>query len=576
MIMGCEMKTILKYIGKIILFFSKQVLQAILVVIIFLAIIAGIFTATLTEYKKEVIVKKNSYLELDFSKEIVEKDRGELFELEKTIELYEVLKGIKKAAKDPNIDGIYMDIDNIKLSANNIEEIGEGLDDFKKNGKKVYAFSRNINNQNYRLAIYATKIIMPPIQSSSINLSGYYKEFNYFKNLADYVGIKFNVIHIGDYKAYGEQYSKEKMSGEFKKDIKRVYDRIYSDRIEEISERRNIQKNLINNAILDGELVMRNSIYGKKIGIIDGFSYENDLEKNYKIERKISLKDYLTTIKVVEKPEKIALIYASGDIVYQGSTRNEDSIDIEKIKIELEKAEKDNEVKGIVLRVNSPGGSALASEIIHHEISKISKPIYVSMGGVAASGGYYISAGATKIFATKSTITGSIGVVSVIPEISGLIKKSMVNIEKIEKGRYSGINSLTTNMTPGEIKKIKISSLGVYDEFKNRVSLGRHISLDKLENIAGGRIWLGEEGVENGLVDEIGGLETTIKTLGKDLKLEDYQVVEIIEKKGIYEIMQKYKGLYGQIKSFIKAPIMIQSTRFKLKTPLLFMPYELN
>ena len=146
--MGCEMKTILKYIGKIILFFSKQVLQAILVVIIFLAIIAGVFTATLTEYKKEVIVKKNSYLELDFSKKIVEKDRGELFELEETIELYEVLKGIKKAAKDPNIDGIYMDIDNIKLSANNIEEIGEGLDDFKKNGKKVYAFSRNIDNQN--------------------------------------------------------------------------------------------------------------------------------------------------------------------------------------------------------------------------------------------------------------------------------------------------------------------------------------------------------------------------------------------------------------------------------------------
>jgi protease-4 len=165
--------------------------------------------------------------------------------------------------------------------------------------------------------------------------------------------------------------------------------------------------------------------------------------------------------------------------------------------------------------------------------------------------------------------------VSIIPEISGLIKKSMVNIEKIEKGRYSGINSLTTNMTPGEIKKIKISSLGVYDEFKNRVSLGRHISLDKLENIAGGRIWLGEEGVENGLVDEIGGLETTIKTLGEDLKLKDYQVVEIIEKKGVYEIMKKYKGLYGQLKSFIKAP-MTQSTRFKLKTPLLLMPYELN
>lgn len=569
------MKMILKYIGKIILFFSKQILQATLIVIIFLAIIAGVLTATLTEYKKEVVIKKNTYLELDFSNGIVEKDGGGFFDLEKKIEIYQVLEGIKAAAKEPNIDGIYMNVDNVELSANNIEEIGEALDKFKKNGKKVYAFTRNMDNQNYRMAIYATKIVMPSIQSATIDLSGYYREFNYFKNLADYVGVKFNVIHIGDYKAYGEQYSKGKMSKEFKKDIKRVYDRIYNNRIEEISKRRNIEKFAINKAILDGELVMTNPIYGEKIGLIDEFSYQSELEQNYKIGGKISLKDYLTTIKIIEKTEKIALIYASGDIAYKGSSRNENSVDIEKMKSELEKAEKDKDVKGIVLRVNSPGGSALASEIIHHEISKLSKPVYVSMGGVAASGGYYISAGAKRIFATKSTITGSIGVVSIIPEISGLAKKSMVNIERIEKGKYSGMNSLITKMTPGEIQKIRVSSLGVYDEFKNRVSLGRNIPLDKLEDIAGGRIWLGEEGVENGLVDEIGGLETTIKTLGRDLKLEDYQVIEIIEKKGIYEIVERYRNLYGKVKSFVRAP-MTHAARFRSKTPLLFMPYEFN
>ncbi len=573
--MGCEMKTILKYIGEIILFFSKQVLQAILVVTIFLAIIVGVITATLTEYKKEVKIEKNTYLELDFSKGIMEKDEGGLFDLEKSIKLYQVLEGIKQASKESNIDGIYMDIDHVNLSVNHIEEVGEALDEFKKSGKKIYAFTRNIDNQNYRLGIYATKIVMPPIRSATINLSGYYREFNYFKNLADYVGIKFNVIHIGDYKAYGEQYSKEKMSKEFKKNIKRIYDRVYNYRIEEISRRRNIEEIAINKAVLGGELVLTNPIYGEKIGLIDGLSYQSEFDEKYGVGDKISLEDYLTTVKSIERKEKIALIYASGDIVYSKNRGGKNSIDIESIKKELKKADGNEDIKGIVLRVNSPGGSALASEIIHHEISRLSKPIYVSMGGVAASGGYYISAGAKKIFATKSTITGSIGVVSIIPEISGLVKKSMVNIEKIEKGRYSGINSLTAKMTPGEIKKIRVSSLGVYNEFKNRVSLGRNIPLDKLESIAGGRIWLGEEGIENGLVDEIGGLETTIKTLGRDLKLKDYQVVEIIEKKGVYEIVQGYRDVYGKVKSFVEAPVM-QATRFRAKIPLLFMPYEFN
>ncbi|WP_037029167.1 signal peptide peptidase SppA [Psychrilyobacter atlanticus] len=569
------MKMILKYIGKIILFFSKQVFQAALVVIIFLAIIAGVLTATLTEYKKEVVIEKNTYLELDFSKGMIEKDGGGLFKLEKSLNLYQVLEGIKEASKEPNIDGIYMDIDRVDLSANHIEEIGEALDKFKKSGKKVYAFTRNINNQNYRLGIYATKIVMPPIQSAMIDLSGYYREFNYFKGLADYVGIKFNVIHIGNYKAYGEQYSKGKMSKEFKKDIKRVYDRVYNDRIEEISKRRDIEEIAMNKAVLDGELVMRNPIYGEKIGLIDGLSYQSEFDEKYEVGNKLSLEDYLTTIKKTKKKEKIALIYASGDIVYSGGRESENSIDIESMKKELKKADEDEEVKGIVLRVNSPGGSALASEIIHHEISKLTKPVYVSMGGVAASGGYYISSGAKRIFATKSTITGSIGVVSIIPEISGLVEKTMINIERVEKGRYSGMNSLTAKMTPGESEKIRVSSLGIYDEFKNRVSTGRNIPLDKLEGIAGGRIWLGEEGIENGLVDEIGGLETTIKTLAADLKLADYQVIEITEKKGMYEIILGYKNIYSKVRSFVNAP-MIESVRFEAKKPLLLMPYEFN
>ena len=570
------MINIFKYIGKGIMFIFKQIFQATLVVIMFLAIITGIVTLVFTEYdKEEIVLKHNSYLELNFSKGIAEKGDENIFELEKQMRLYDILEGIKSASTDPNIEGIYLDIDKVDLSVNHIEEIGESLDKFKESGKKVYAFTRNINNTNYRLGIYADKIIMPPTNSSSIDLTGYYNEFNYFKGLADYIGIKFNVIHIGDYKAYGEQYSKDAMSKEFKDDIKRVYDRVYDNRIADISVKRKLDKFSVDTSILDGSLMMITPSSGEKLGIVDELLYKSEFEKKYKIKDKISLKDYITTFKTVEKTNKIAIIYASGEIHYNNETKNSTSIDIETMKKELKKAEDDDSIKGIVLRVNSPGGSALASEIIHHELSKITKPVYVSMGSLAASGGYYISSGADKIFATKSTITGSIGVVSVIPNISELVKKSKINIEKVQKGKFSGMYSPTSQMTDEEFEKIRISSKYVYDEFKNRVSTGRKIDLESLEKIAGGRIWLGEEAKKNKLVDEIGGLETTIQTLASNLNLEDYQIVEITEKKNIYDTILGYQGIYNKIESFVSSPIE-ESINFKIKEPLLLMPYEFN
>ncbi len=570
------MMNIFKYIGRGIKFIFKQIFQATLIVIIFLAIIAGIVTIALTKYDKdEVVINTNSYLELNFSKGIAEKGDENIFELEKQMRLYDVLEGIKSASTDPNIEGIYLDIDKVDLSANHIEEIGEALEHFEKSGKKVYAFARNINNINYRLGIYADKIVMPPINSSSIDLTGYYNEFNYFKGLADYVGIKFNVIHIGDYKAYGEQYSKDAMSKELRDDIKRVYDRVYDNRITDISIKRKLDKFSVDTSILDGSLMMITPNSGEKLGIVDELLYKSEFEEKYKIKEKISLKDYITTLEKVEKTDKIAVIYASGEIYYNNITKNSTSIDIETMKKELEKAEKDDNIKGIVLRVNSPGGSALASEIIHHELSKITKPIYVSMGAVAASGGYYISSGADKIFATKSTITGSIGVVSVIPNISELMKKSKINIEKVQKGKFSGMYSLTSPMTDEEFEKIRASSKQIYGEFKDRVSTGRKIDLESLEKIAGGRIWLGEEAKKNKLVDEIGGLETTIQTLALNLELKDYQVVEITEKKNIYDTILDYQGVYNKIESFVNSPIE-ESINFKVKEPLLLMPYEFN
>jgi protease-4 len=570
------MKRILGYLCKGCLFFLKQLIQGVIIVgIMLIVLIAGI-TYTMNGYGEETKeIKGNSFLELDFSKEVREKEINDIFEIEKNPRFYQILEGIKNATSDNKIEGIVLNIDNIKLSTNHIEEIGEALDKFKKSGKKVYAFTRNMNNQNYKLGIYADKIVMPPIKSANIDISGYYREFNYFKGLADYVGVKFNVVHIGDYKAYGEQYSKEHMSEEFKGDIKRVYDRIFLQRIEEISKRRKLESFTVERSIENGELVMIDPMEGEKLGLIDELDYETQFETKYKIKNKVSLTEYLASVEKKEAKDKIAIIYASGNIVYNGSMDTKNTIDIKSIEKELKRASEDEDIKGIVLRVNSPGGSALASEVIHHELSKIKKPIYVSMGSVAASGGYYISSGADKIFATKSTITGSIGVVSIIPDITELVSKTKINVEKIEKGKYSGIYSVNSKMTEDEYEKIKKSSLGVYDDFKDRVSNGRKIPLNELEEISGGRIWLGEEAVKNRLVDEIGGLEDTIKAMGEKLKLTDYQVVEIVEKKSVYEEILGYKNVYSRIESFIKSPTE-EITEFKVKTPLLLLPYDFN
>ena len=569
------MKRLLKLIGRVLLFVMKEFVRVLILLLVLLMIIVSGFKVVSSYYERtEIKVENNSYLELNFSANLVEKKSDSLLSFENTYNFYDVLKGIESASTDPKIIGIYINLDNMNLSVNHIEEVGEALEKFKKNGKKIYIFARIMNNQNYRLAIYGNEIIMPPISSAMLDLSGYYREFNYYKGLADYVGVKFNVIHIGDYKSYGENYYKSEMSPEYREEVIDIYDEIYDTRVSSIAKKRNLNKKLISELILSGNIMRSTPIYGREIGLVDGLYYQSEMEEKYNIKNKIKLSDYLVTVENKKSQDKIAIIYGEGEIAYGRSKKGQ--IDQQTIIDEFKKAQKDNNIKGIVFRINSPGGSALASEIMHHELSKITKPIYVSMGATAASGGYYISAGADKIFATQSTITGSIGVVSLIPEVSKFIKKIKVDVEKVEKGKFSGINSLTSKMTDGAMEKIRNSSLKVYEEFKERVSEGRNITLDGVEEIAGGRIWLGEEAKKIKLVDEIGGLETTISSLAKDMKLHDYQVIEIRTNRSLMESLSDYKLLYSDVEAYLKTPLEKTAKDVEINKPMLLMPYDFN
>jgi len=552
----------------------KVILHAFFIVLFFIGItIGGLFLVQnrITE-KKEVKIKENSYLVMDFEKGIKEKERENIFEIKPGIRLYPSLKAIETATKDKKVKGIIIDLDNVNISTTHIEEIGKKLELFKKSGKKVYAYGRSMNNLNYILASYANEIIMTPSHSTTAMLTGYYREFPYYKGLTDKMGITYNVIHVGDYKAMGENYVREKMSPEYKENITALFDERYKERINLLAKNRKLDSKTLNSLILSGNLAATDAFKLKENKLIDKLENYEKFKAQNKIENLVDFGEYTRGLSKKKKSgDKIGVIYAEGTIYYD--SKSERAILPKKLIKELDKASKDKSVKGVVLRVDSPGGSALASEIIYQSLKEFKKPLYVSMGSVAASGGYYISSAGEKIFASDSTITGSIGVVSLIPNFEEASKKLDINFEKLEKGKFSGIYSVMDKMDSSEREKIMDSSEKVYGEFKSRILENRkNLNESSLEKIAGGRIWTAKKAKENGLVDEIGGLEVAIEALAKDKGIKEYTVFEYKESKEVGE----YFNDITTLKMILDNPVSLLENKIKLPfyKPLMYMSLE--
>lgn len=560
------LKLLKKIIVGTVLFIVKEffsfIIKLSLLLIIIGVIVGGIVKYSMKEEKSSI--KSGSYVEIDLGKEYLEKIEGlPKFLLDGDMNFYSLLKRLDGVAKDARIEGVLLKIDNCTLDRAQIEELGEKIDSLKVNGKKVIAYGMDINNKNYSLALHAEQIFMPATMSANVNIIGYYNELAYYKGLADKLGIKFNVIHVGDYKSYGENFVKKEMSKEYKENIIRLQDKIYNNFLENVASRRKIDKKLINERILAGDFVFSEPYQMEKYNLIDGLKYEEDLKEMIGRDKIIPISNYQEIQKISKN--KIAIIYAEGNIVLGEEKGNfGQSITPNKIISELERARKDKNVKGIVLRINSPGGSALASNIINRKIKEVGKekPVYVSIGGVAASGGYYIAVAGDKIYAEKESLTGSIGVVSLIPNFKELLGKIDVNVEVVKKGEYSDLFSLSKEFTEKDEEKIYASSLKVYSEFLDVVAQGRKLDRNYVHSIAQGKVWLGEEGKELGLVDGIGGLETTISSLAKDLDLVDYMSVEIVEDEKIDSI----------IKGYLPFKVFSKELYFK---PIYFFPYNI-
>lgn len=561
--------TVIFIIKEIFSFFIKLVLMSIL-----LLIIIGVFNKYSSQKEKNNLkIEKGSYIVIDLGNKYSEKSETiPNFLKDGEINFFSLLKKLDSINSNPNVEGIFLKLDNITLDRAQIEELGSKLNILKENNKKILSFALNLNNRNYSLALNSNEIIMPPIMSANVNLTGYYSELAYYKGLADKFGVKFNVIHVGDYKSYGENFTKKEMSNEYRENIKKLHDKIYDNFLNKIIIERKINKELINDRILNGDFVFSEPYQMEKFHLIDKLAYEEDIFNTIKKKKLIPIEKYQET--KINSPEKIAIIYGEGSILLsseKGSIGN--SITPDKISNEIDKALENPEIKGIVLRLNSPGGSALASNIIHHKLKEANKqkPIYISVGGVAASGGYYIAVSGNKIFANKESITGSIGVVSLIPNFNGLMKKLDINIETVKKGKYSDLFSLTKDFTEEDEEKIYASSFKVYSEFLDIVAQGRELDRDYVHSIAQGKVWLGEEAKNLKLIDEIGGLELTINTLAKDLKLSNYEVIEIVESDSFETILKQYLPFKTLIQNFSS---LDENNELFFK-PSYFFPYNL-
>ncbi|WP_320815407.1 signal peptide peptidase SppA [Flavobacterium sp.] len=486
----------------------------------------------------KVSVKKNSVIELDLSEVSLDyagKINFKDFNYFETNHngLTDVLNAIENAKTDDKIKGISILKNQSNLGLAQSQAIRKKLADFKKSGKFVVAYSDFLTQKDYYLNSVADTVYLNPI--GELDFKGLSSEVLFMKELQEKTGIKMEVIRHGKYKSAVEPYLNQEMSANNREQISVLLNSVWNTIVTDISESRNIPIDSLN--AIANSLDARTPELALAHNLIDKIAYEDEYHSAIKTKLKVTKKEDYNVISILDyaknnatsisdfsKKDIIAVIYAQGEI--QGGEGRVNIIGEGSIKRSLKAAREDKNVKSIVLRVDSPGGSALTSELIWREIelTKKVKPVVVSMGNVAASGGYYIACNANAIFAEKSTITGSIGVFGVLPNMSTLAKNIGINAEQVRTHENASGYSLFEPIDEN-FKKFTLESVeNIYGTFLERVAQGRKMTTAQVDSIAQGRVWTGTDALKLGLVDKIGGLEDAIKHAATLGKTKSYQV----------------------------------------------------
>lgn len=546
------MKHILKLIKNFLLYTLKKVYSFFIYItltFITLSIIAGVFIASNMNESNTPSKYSNLIIsDIDIPQE--DKFYNSLDYIEgKKITFSEIYKAINFAINDDNISTVFINLDTTTFSTPQIEEITPLFNKLKEKNKKIVAYGENLDNSSYQIGLLANEIVVPKTENTDIHLGGYSISNMYFKNILDKFGIKFEVIHVGSHKSYGEEYYRENISKEQKETLIRIYDKKLEEYISNISKVRKIDKETVRNKLLNGEYALISPKTARDLSLVDSLENYSDLSHNLNItdDNSITIQDYISKVSENNNSENnIAVIYLDGDIDSVSSTYGNTNITSENFKVKLDKALEINNLKGIVIRINSGGGSALESKKIYDMIMELKVPVYVSIGNIAASGGYYISSAADKIFIENFGLTGSIGVVSMLPKYVGTLNKLNINVNHITRGKYLNISDPSVELTNEDRIAYMNRLEAVYNEFKNDILVKRTgLNPNSLENIAQGKVWLGLEAKELKLVDEIGGLYDTIDSLQNSLQLDNkYSIVDIYS-------TQEYNNLTDILKSNI-------------------------
>ena len=577
--------------------FLKNILATILgffisigILFFFLLILGAVFGSD----KGKVSVKDNSILELNFENPIADFSQKTIIEdfdyaeREKN-NINAIVEAIKTAKKDDKIKGITIkSIEGVNGSSQ-LEAIRRAVQDFKTSGKFVYSFRESYGQYEYFLHSVSDSIFLGTL--GSVDILGLSTRTLYWKDFEDKTGIKFEVFRYGKYKSAVEPYLTNQMSQENREQNIALLRSIWDSYASIVRQSRNIPEKTFEQ--ITDSVWGRTSELALEHKLVDKICYQDEFEKSLLLATKtnkikdlhfISIEDYLTTIpksKKKETKDNIAIIYALGVINDGKSTRN--TIGNETTIEAIRQARDDQNIKAIILYVNSPGGSALASELIHREIelAKKIKPIFVSMGDYAASGGYYISCNANRVFAQNSTITGSIGVFATIPNFKGFADKLGINDEQVATHANSFFYSYAEEIPENTRKILNESVEQFYKKFVQRVADGRNMTWEQVNEVAQGRVWTGKDALKIGLVDEIGSLDDVITYASKELKLKEYNIISYPEIK--LEFKQLLRNKFGvfakdEIHSIRKDEIGEENYNFlqKIKEQSKIKPYSIQ
>lgn len=542
------------------------VIATVLAIVITIAMVKSSFNDAFSEKEEVSAVKANTVLKLVLDGEIEERERPDPFKDfggsspfadAGSLGLSDLVKKLEVASQDSNIKGIYLEIKSLRGGFASMLELRDAIESFKTKGKFVYVYSENYSQNEYFLASAATKIFLNP--QGNLDWKGLSMNLLFYRQMFEKLDMEMQIFRHGKFKSAVEPFMLDKMSEANRYQSETFLNSIWATMLEKISKSRKLSIDELNAMANNLQIQFPGDALGK---FVDALAYEDEVITELK--KKVGLKEsdkmkFKDLLKYEKKSEteksaqdqKIAVIYANGAI--GGGEGNDDEVGSDRLVKAIRDARLNDKVKGIVLRVNSPGGSALASDVIWREVTlaKKVKPTVVSMGNLAASGGYYISCAADRIFAQPNTITGSIGVFGVLPNIKGLLEKKLgITVDTVNTNKYSDVASGLRSVSEKEYTYIQNSVEQVYATFAKRVAEGRGISEAMVDSIGQGRVWTGTEALKIKLVDELGGLDDALAYVAQKAKIKEYKILDLPEQKSTFD------DLFGKKESEFESKMM--------------------